>query len=244
MRFLDIFRKKKDADDGKFRIEDNDFEKKLKYGSITYSKLRKGSIYTLDYWDYMLPPAFMFDFPRALLIGLGGGTVAFQLTALMKDRIELVAVESSRRAIELSKELYPRLGIKVVQGDGAEYVRAPDRKYDLIMLDAYVSSEIPDQFLGMRFVQDAYGALSSDGILEVNYAVGMLGIMSFNSYVSRLKTAFRVYKAGTGMFEGNVILVCSKEMDKDAMLKRMEKNMARNEDNSHLFESYERMKEL
>jgi spermidine synthase len=242
---FDIFRRRKERyDDSEFKIEDNGLEKRMKYGNITYSKLRNGTIYTHDYWDYFLPVAHLFEFPRVLMIGLGGGTVALQLRALLREKLDIEAVEISKRAVELSKEFVNDPELKITVGDGAEYVRRPGRKFNVIMLDAYVYTEIPKQFLNMQFIDDAYNALDGDGILAINYAVGMMGALRMNRYVSRLKARFRVFRVGTALFEGNLILVCSKKMGRDEMLSKLDMNMKRTGENEHLFYSYERMKEL
>ena len=108
MSILDLLtqRKKNDVNnESEFRVEDRGYEKILKYGDITYSKIRGGGIYTQEYWDYFIPAAYAFPNPKILLIGLGGGTVAFQLTSLLQNRLEFDAVETSRKAVELSKSL-------------------------------------------------------------------------------------------------------------------------------------------
>ena len=247
MSLLDLLKLKKEgepADEQQFSVEERGFEKVFKYGNITYSKLRQGSIFTREYWDYFIPAAYAYDTPRVLLIGLAGGTVALQLNTLLKERLSLDVIEISRRAVELSQQFAPDIRAKIIVGNGAEYVGATDKKYDVIMLDAYTSSSIPEQFLRRRFIEDAYRALEEDGLLAINYAMGLMGILKFDEYVSRLRERFHVYKVNTAIFEGNVIILCSKRLVKDELLARITANMQMSKENEHLFSSYGRMSEL
>jgi spermidine synthase len=246
MSIFDLFKRKKDViDDSEFSVDDRGTEVKVKYGDVTFSKICKGSIYTHDYWDYFLPTAYLFESPKVLLIGLGGGIMAIQLRALFGKKLDLEAVEISRRAIEISKEFVKDGAMRIILADGAEYVRERKGKYDVIMLDAYIFTSIPKQFLSMSFVNDAYEALAPDGVLAVNYAVGMMGQLRLNRYVSRLKTKFKVFRVGSVILEGNLILVCSKTLGREEILSRIcEKMRSDEENNEHIFRSYERMKEL
>ncbi len=227
-----------------FRIEDRGYERVLKYDGITYSKLRGRGIYTGEYWDYFLPVAYAFATPSILLIGLGGGTIAFQLSRLMSERLRLDVVELSQRAVDLSRRFAPAIKANVMVGDGAEYVAATGKRYDAILLDAYTSSQIPEQFLQKKFVDDAYNALSDDGVLAINYAMGMMGILRFAEYTKKLKERFRVYKVNTAVFEGNVILVCSKRLGKEELLDRIRARMPGSSDNEFLARNYSRMDRL
>jgi spermidine synthase len=243
---FDFLRRKKEValDESAFHIEDRGYEKVLKYGSITYSKVKGEGIYTGEYWDYFIPAAYVFPSPRILIIGFGGGTIAFQLSVLLRESATIDAIEMSSRAVELSKGMIPHSSANLIVGDGAEYVRTSNNKYDLAILDAYVSSRIPEQFLRSEFVDNAYKTLSRDGIMTINYAMKFMGTFKFWSYVKILKKRFHVYKINTALFEGNLILICSKSLEKEGMLERIGQRVVENEDNSALLRSYREMKLL
>ncbi len=244
---LDLLRLKKggmELDEGAFRIEDSGHERTFKYGDITYSKVRTGGIYTREYWDYFIPVAYAFDRPKVLLIGLGGGTVAFQLTSLLQKNIDFDAVELSRKAVELSQQFIPKNNANIMFGEGADYVAATNKRYDAIMLDAYASYSIPERFFQRKFIQDAHRALAPDGLLAINYAMNFMGIVKLNSFVSRLKEKFFVYKINTAVFESNVIILCSKKWGKSELMRRIESNLKKTDDNEFLFNNYRRMSQL
>jgi spermidine synthase len=239
-------RRRKDAtlDENAFHIEDRGDEKVLRYGSITYSKVKSRGIYTGQYWDYFIPAAYAFPNPRILIIGFGGGTTAFQLSTLLRENAVIDAIDMSSRAVELSKNMIPRSSANIMIGDGAEHVRNSNGRYDLAILDAYVSSHIPRQFLRSEFVDDAHRALSQDGIMVINYAVSFMGIAEFWNYVKMLKRRFRVYRVDASPSEDNAILICSKSLEKEEILKGINQRLVENEDTSALLRNYRRMKLL
>lgn len=245
MGLLDFLGPKKDEDDDLF-IEERDGEKILRAGKTLYSKVKKNQLYTNEYWDYFLPSAFVYDNPKILMIGLGGGTIAFQLATLMGAKMELDAIEISRKMTDMSQDFMPRAarGFNVIIGDGAEYIDETNKRYDVIFLDAYMHHQIPEQFRERKFVIGAHRALADNGILAVNFAVGMMGYVKFSAYVGRLKEKFTVFRVNTAPTESNVILLCSKSMGRSEILKRISANMKRDKENEFLFANYETMTQL
>ncbi|MDE1874334.1 MAG: methyltransferase [Candidatus Micrarchaeota archaeon] len=237
-------RRVQDVRDDEFSVEDRGYEKVLKYGGITYSKKKASGVYTGEYWDYFIPAAYAFKSPRVLLIGLGGGTVAFQLTQLMHDSVSLDVVELNKRAVELAQTFAPEIKANISLGEGSAYVETTNRRYDAILLDAYVSSKIPDQFLQRRFVDNAHRALSEEGVLAVNYAMNFMGALAYRDYVHKLKERFTVFRVNTAIFEGNVILLCSKRMGKEELVGRIAKNMLQTKENELLIRNYRAMDRL
>jgi spermidine synthase len=247
MSLLDIFKKKEaegTEDESAFSVEDRGYERVLKYGSITYSKLKGESVYTGEYWDYFLPAACISRNRSALLIGLGGGTVAFQLSALFVDALSLDVVELSKRVIEMARKFAPKMKANIVAGEGAAYVATTNKRYGAMLLDAYVSSKIPEQFLQRKFIEDAHRVLSEDGVLAVNYAMSMMGALRYRDYVSKLKERFIVFKVSAAMFEGNVIILCSKRLGKDELLDRIEANMPKSRESEPVLRNYYNMMPL
>ncbi|MDE1855509.1 MAG: methyltransferase [Candidatus Micrarchaeota archaeon] len=248
MSLLDLLRLRKKRgqkpDDSGFSIEERGYEKVLKYEGITYSKLKDKGVYTGEYWDYFIPAANIFYSPRVLLIGLGGGTIALQLGELMRNRIDLDVVELNKRSVELSHEFAPRISANIMLGEGSDYVETTNKKYDAILLDAYISSKIPGQFLERKFIENAHRALSDDGVLAINYAMNFMGVLTFRDYVHKLKERFSVFKVNTAMFEGNVILLCSKRLGKGEMLIRIAENLGLSPENEPLVRNYRSMDRL
>ncbi len=234
----------KDGNSTLFIIEKGDY-KIFKYNDIVYSEINKNSVYTRQYWDYFIPAAYIQKNPRILLIGLGGGTIAYELDCLLKNDMHLEIVEANEKIADIAGMLIPG-GIKekVNVEKGEEFIKTKKNAYDAIFLDAYVENKIPAVFLNEDFVDNAYGALSESGILAINFAVGMMGADSFYAYAAKLGKRFKVYGAKTAMNEGNVIMICSKRLAKEEISARIRQNMQENKDNKNLIQSYEQMKEV
>ena len=232
---------------GKNHIEvfDWGFERVVKFNGVVYSRLNTESLYTHEYWDFFVPLGFVWERPSLLMIGLGGGTIAFQLSRLRGKDISMEAVDISKEMIGVMKGFLPGevdLGISI--GDGAEFVKGKKAQYSIIILDAYINDLIPEQFFTREFIGDACEALTEDGVLGINYIKSSNGYGKFESYVGLLKSRFRVFRLHTGFFTGNTVLVCSKRYGKEEMVGRIKSLFAADSDNSFMLDSYERMEEL
>ncbi|MEM3860247.1 MAG: hypothetical protein QW478_12750 [Candidatus Micrarchaeaceae archaeon] len=227
----------------RLEIFDNGKERIFKFNGLTYSKISKNSIFTHQYWDYFLPAAYVFQNPRILLIGLGAGTIPYALQSLLGNGANITAVESSEKTIEIAKRFVSEKRLpNIVLADGADYIKhSAISGLDIIMLDAYINYEIPKQFISSGFVQDAYSALYSKGLLLVNFAVGFMGTLAYAKYVALLKSAFNVYRISTAITESNVIILCSKSLDKSEINARIASRMPANNDMLHLLSNYQNM---
>ncbi len=223
-------------------ISENETEKVFLFNDIVYSRIKKRSVYTGQYWDYFLPLASLYGKPRVLMIGLGGGTIAYQMDEIFGDKIRMDIVEINEKMVSIAEKVLPkRIRSNLFIDDGASFVARTTRRYDIILLDAYDSMRIPQQFLEEDFVRDAFQKLSKNGILTVNYALNFNGMENLNNYIRKLSKLFKVYRVDTSSTPGNIILLNSKCMEKDEMLSRIRKNFPQTKDNVHMFEYYSKM---
>ncbi len=218
--------------------------KVLKFNGTVYSRVSKDSIYTHEYWDCFLPLACLYPRPRVLIIGLGGGTVAYQLRKLFGASVTIDVVETDRSMVRAMESFLPeRIEVKVMIGDGAGYVKSIKHRYDTIILDAYVNDLVPEQFLTQEFIDSTYDALGPAGTFAINYINSSNGQERLEGYIALLKARFRVFEVAPNSFTSNVVLVCSKVFGKEEMLERIRAAMPRDGKNLFLLESYEGMKE-
>lgn len=110
----------------------------------------------------------------ALLIGLGGGSLAKHLLYRFPD-CQLKVVEYRKSVVKIARShfglpLDSRL--KIVVGDGAEYVRrrldSERELYSLIMVDAFDSHGMADAICNWSFFEHCQQLLKEDGILVIN----------------------------------------------------------------------------
>lgn len=124
--------------------------------------------YTPDVWDAMLPstrPA------SALILGLGGGTIAHLLTRRWGP-LPITGVERdpavallARRAFGL--EALPHVRIEVA--DAFTYVRACRETFDLICVDLYVAGKMAHGVLEPAFLRQIGRLLTPEGTATFNF---------------------------------------------------------------------------
>jgi spermidine synthase len=127
--------------------------------------------YESDVWDAMLPqerPA------NALILGLGGGTIAqfltqrwgpLPITGVERDpSIALIA----RHAFGL--EQLPH--VRIVVADAFEFVGDCRERYDLICVDLYVAGKMAHGVLDPAFLRAIARLLSPDGTAAFNFWSG------------------------------------------------------------------------
>ncbi len=199
---------------GKWIIEENRKYKVLKFDNSTYSIINKKGIFTHGYWDFFIPLIDIFNDPSLLLIGLGGGTLIYQIREFLKKSVDIEAVEISNACIEISRIFYPKLkNEKIYHGDGFDFVKNSKKKYDIVILDAYIYSNIPKDFLSKEFVSNVYKILKERGIFAVNYALTYSGRMNFKEFLNIVKEKFSVSIVKTYFSELNVIIIGTKGMN-------------------------------
>ena len=214
----------------------------LKVNGVIYSESNEESLYLGSYHDYFLPLPLMYRKPRILMLGLGAGTIPFQLSALYADKVSIDVVEVNKDYVKLTKKFLPPNGIdfNIIIGDGAAFVERKKDKYDIIIQDVYDRGvHIPEQFLDGRFIAAAYDALKDDGILAINFAPD---VFYLPVYLHKLRKSFRhVYRMSHIRF-ANYIILCSKKLDKRQMAKLVESRMQINDENKFLLKAYRSMR--
>ncbi len=226
-----------------FNILDEEDRKEFRYGIVTYSRIFKGGkIYTNAYWDFFAPLPSLYDRPKVLMIGLGGGTILFQFEKLYGSKASLTAVEVDPKVAELYRKFMSDNDIhaEIMLADGSKYIDT-HRGYDIVILDAYISDYIPKPFLTEKFVNSAYEALNQEGVLAINYAMSIKDMLYFNSYIGKLEKRFNVYRVSSSILSGNTIIICSKGMKKAEIIEKVRRNFDVKSGGEHVLKAYESM---
>lgn len=132
----------------------------------------KNDTLTGMYYDYALAAPLMLEDPQAphhmLILGMGTGTYATQCRRYF-DSFEIEGVEIDEKITALAHQYFaldPE--IPVATYDGRAYLAGTDRKYDVIMVDAYQDITIPFQMSTEEFFRMVRSHLTEDGIMIVN----------------------------------------------------------------------------
>lgn len=165
----------------------------------------------VEYTRAMMGFLLFNDQPRSIaMIGLGGGSLAkFCHRHLPETRITVV--EINPHVIALREEFHvpgDDRRFRVLQGDGADFVRHAPERFAVLLVDGFDYSGQPARLSSQRFYDDCYQALAPDGMMVVNLHADHPDLQLF---IGRIERSF-----GASVFtvkvvrEGNVIVFASR----------------------------------
>lgn len=145
---------------------------------------------TIDYTRMIMGFLFFVPEPRRIeMIGLGGGSLAKYCFHTLPGA-HITVVELSPDVIALrDRFLIPPDGerFRVIQADGADFVRRDTARPDVILVDGFDASGQPPQLCSAKFYRDCYRRLAPGGMMVVN----LWGTYQDRSgYVARIRDAF------------------------------------------------------
>jgi spermidine synthase len=181
-------------------------------GDAIQSAMRLDDPYALalDYTRCMM--AFLLFHPRprqALMIGLGGGSIAkFFRRHLHRTKVKVVELDERVVAIARERFALPR-EVEVEIGDGAQAL-AP-QCCDVLVVDAYHDELHVPELASQEFYDAAWLALDEPGALVVNY---MNDDPKLDTYLQRLERAFGgAVLAMPALYDPNVLAFAFKRID-------------------------------
>ncbi len=125
----------------------------------------------LDYTRAMSMVLLFLENPKEILfIGLGGGTMP-KFFYKFFTKAKLTVLEINLKVIQIAKHFF-KLPISkrfnIVHGDGISYLKETERKYDLLLSDAFEDYGLPDKFCTISYFESCKNALSEKGIFVIN----------------------------------------------------------------------------
>ena len=153
------------------------------------SVMEKSGRLTGMYYDYALAAPAMADVLEKdtadiLILGMGTGTFAAQCRKFFGS-VSVEGVEIDEKITDLAVK-YFRLpdSVRVTTYDGRAYLGAVDKKYDVIMVDAYQDITIPFQMSSVEFFTMVREHLTDDGVMVVNMNMYSDKEGNINQYLS------------------------------------------------------------
>lgn len=149
---------------------------------------KKDSSLTGMYYDYaLLGPVLAGttdkEHPSLLILGMGAGTYASQCRQYFPN-LASEGVEIDKRITALSYAYFdaPR-DVPVTAYDGRAYLYGTNKKYDVIMVDAYQDITIPFQMSSREFFQLVKSHLKDGGVMVVNMNMQTRAAGNINDYL-------------------------------------------------------------
>jgi spermidine synthase len=145
----------------------------LNEGQAIHSLMRPGTVLTGDYWDeyLVMPQAALGRAPRSVaILGNAGGTVARAYGKYFPDTaVDTVELDGELNAVARDWfDLAPRPGLRMFAEDARPWLRAADRRYDAIFVDAYRQPYIPFYLATREFFALVREKLNPGGVVLVN----------------------------------------------------------------------------
>lgn len=138
------------------------------------SEIRKNKLLTDAYYDYLLFAPLFNGASREgkldiLILGYGTGS-ADKLFSYYYPNSNVTGVEIDKKIIDIAKEYFDvdtnRTQIHVM--DGRTFLKKDEKKYDLIIVDAYQDVNIPFHMATHEFFEEVKDKLNENGIISIN----------------------------------------------------------------------------
>ncbi|NOY75052.1 MAG: hypothetical protein GXP32_04590 [Kiritimatiellaeota bacterium] len=143
-------------------------------------------------YSFLAIPALERPLRSALFIGLGAGIMPrFVATKFPSVKMDIVEIDKDLKPIAEKYFAFKKNDdMKLFFEDGRYFINHCEEKYNIIILDAYSSVDIPFQFTTVEFFRNAKRCLADGGILVANLA--NFGRRDF--LASEFKTVKSVFK--------------------------------------------------
>lgn len=123
-----------------------------------------------DLWDAMVPR--MRGVRRALVLGLGGGTIASLLLRRFRS-IAVTGVDEDARMLDVARRdfgLGQRGQVRLVLADAFTFVETEAGPYELISVDLFRGARMPPRVLSERFLGHLRRLVDPGGMVTFNLA--------------------------------------------------------------------------
>lgn len=123
-----------------------------------------------------------------LILGLGGGSVIKTLRKDFQHKNTIVGIDIDPVIIKIAKEEYQLdldKNLNIICQDAVEFVEKNNTKFDLIIVDLFIDTEIPQQFYEITFWKNIVKGSSKKGnilfnaSLHINQDKALKNIASF-----------------------------------------------------------------
>ncbi|GAC1330368.1 MAG: hypothetical protein NVSMB2_29000 [Chloroflexota bacterium] len=181
------------------RIGEDLGRKALLVDGIVQSISPEDGVQVGGYWAAMVPREVRPK--RALILGLGGGTLAQLLRARWGD-VEMVGVDDDPAVIATASSIgwLPLGGLDIEIGDAFAFVQSCRRRFDYVAIDLFRGERLARRAFGQPFLKGVRELLDSRGWVVVN----MFDDAQATDRIERIATLFAVQRRE--IVGGNIVL--------------------------------------
>jgi len=195
----------------------------LNEGEGVHSMYTPGHVLYYGIWDLFLIAPFLNNPPftaeqvqSLCLIGLAGGTIAKQYTAIYGP-IPIDGVELDPEIIEVGRRYFDMTepNLNAIAQDGRYFLAHSSKHYDVVAVDAYRPPYIPFHLTTREFFQEVYAHLTDTGVLAINVGrsktdYGLVNVLSSTAQ-SVFPDVYIIDAPDYGSDLGNSLVVATKQ---------------------------------
>jgi spermidine synthase len=107
---------------------------------------------------------------RALILGMGGGTIA-NLLLRRFGPLSITGIEQDPRVIRLALSAFglDRQDVEILEGDAFAFASTASGPYDYIAVDLFAAGAVPPRIFTRPFLKDVRRLLTRGGLAAFNY---------------------------------------------------------------------------
>lgn len=184
--------------------DDGTMQLVLNEGHAIHSIYNPDRILTGWYWDYFLAAPYFNAEPAAgwsggmppvrnvAIIGLAGGTIARQFTAVYGPQVQIDGVEIDPEIVAAGQRYFAmnEKNLHVHVTDGRAFMRGTHATYDVVAIDAFQQPYIPFQLTTKEFFEEIRAHLSPTGVITLNTGHTTTDFRLVQAFVNTLRQVF------------------------------------------------------
>ncbi len=201
---------------GLIRVEDRGDHRYLLIDGAPNSAIDKRSGFSLAPYIYYLEilPYLKPDAQDALLVGLGGGSLAMRLSTAYGLTVDAVEIDPNVVRVAETHFGYRRGAGSVFVQDARRQIQSSQKKYDFVITDVFSGDLAPFHLFSVEAIQETKAILKDGGILAINFIGYTNGpearvAESLNKTLRAVFSDVRFYPRDPTKPLGNVIILAS-----------------------------------
>ncbi len=159
------------------QVFESDGVRTLRSDRVPQAALRLADHQTAMPYNLAAPAVLLIqpNIRRALMIGLGGGTLGRYLQA-HDPEIDIQYIDIDPAVLDVAKRFFffqPGPRMRVTVADGRQFLHESTEKWDLIYGDAYIGQSVPFHLATVQFLDEVKNHLNPGGAFALNLAAGL-----------------------------------------------------------------------